>query len=147
MSNIAVVETKISHIKKYLKLLERYKKFSQKEVEDSQDLKGALERYLYLVAQATIDLREAVIAFKDFRRPGTYIDVFYILDEEEFISGELSEKLKNMSKFRNVIAHDYEKVDFGIVYDALQNRLVDIEEFVKAASAKLNLQGPNEMAR
>lgn len=139
MSNIAVIETKISHIQKYLKLLERYKKFSQEEIEQNPDLKGALEHYLYLAAQGAIDLGEAVIAFKDFRRPGTYTDVFYILDEEEFISKELSEKLINMSKFRNIIAHDYEKVDFAIVYDALQNRLVDIEEFVDVVKNKLSL--------
>lgn len=139
MSNLNVIETKISHIKKYLKLLDRYKKFSPEEIEQNPDLKGALERYLYLVTQATLDLGEAVIAFKEFRRPGTYTEVFYILDEEEFISKDLSEKLVNMTKFRNIIAHDYEEVDFGIVYDALQNRLVDIEVFIKAVKEKLNL--------
>lgn len=139
MSNLTVIETKISHIQKYLQLLDRYKKFSQKEIEDNPDLRGAVERYLYLATQATLDLGEAVIAFKDLRRPGTYTEVFYILDETEFISKDLSERLVNMTKFRNIITHDYDKVDFGIVYDALQNRLVDIEEFIKAVKRKLNL--------
>ncbi|MEK7518016.1 MAG: DUF86 domain-containing protein [Patescibacteria group bacterium] len=139
MSNLSVIETKISHIQKYLKLLERYKKFPQKEIEDNPDLKGAVERYLYLVVQATLDLGEAIIAFKEFRRPGTYTDVFYILHEREFISKDLSEKLINMTKFRNVIAHDYEKVDFGIVYDALYNRLVDIEDFTGVVKSNLKL--------
>ncbi len=139
MSSLTVIETKISHIQKYLQLLERYKKFSQEQIEQNQDLKGAVERYLYLGTQAALDLGEAIIAFKDFRRPGTYTEVFYILSEQEFIRKELSEKLVNMTKFRNVIAHDYEKVDFGIVYDALQNRLADIEKFIKAVKEKLNL--------
>lgn len=139
MSSLTVIETKISHIQKYLKLLDRYKKFSQQDIEQNPDLRGALERYLYLVTQATLDLGEAVIAFKELRRPGTYTEVFYILDETEFISKDLSERLAAMAKFRNIIAHDYEKVDFGIVYDALQSRLGDIEEFIKAAKEKLNL--------
>lgn len=139
MSNLTVIETKISHIQKYLKLLQRYKKFSQKDLENNPDLKGALERYLYLATQATIDLGEAVIAFKDLRKPGTYTEVFYILDEEEFISKELSEKLVAMTKFRNIVAHDYEKIDFGILYDALKNRLDDIGEFIKVVESKLNL--------
>ena len=139
MSSLAVVETKISHIQKYLKLLERYKEFSQKEIQENPDLKGAVERYLYLAVQAALDLGEAVIAFKEFRRPGTYTDVFYILDEENFIPKSLSEKLVNMTKFRNVLAHDYEKVDFGIVYDALKNRLKDIEELLKSTKDKLSL--------
>lgn len=140
MSNLAVIETKISHIQKYLKLLERYKEFSQKEIEENPDLKGAVERYLYLAVQAAVDLGETIIAFKEFRRPGTYTDIFYILEEEKFISEDLSEKLVNMTKFRNVIAHDYEKVDFGIVYDALKKRLMDIEKLIKSVKEKLSLK-------
>ena len=140
MSSLSVIEAKISHIQKYLKLLSRYKGFSQKEIQENPDLKGAVERYLYLAVQATLDLGEAIISFKEFRRPGTYTDVFYILEEENFIPKSLSEKLVNMTKFRNVLAHDYEKVDFGIVYDALKNRLMDIEELIKSAKDKLNLR-------
>ena len=139
MSNLTVIETKISHIQKYLKQLERYKQFSEQEIASDPDRKGALERYLYLAVQATIDLGEAIIAFKNFRRPGTYTEVFYILKETNFLSQELSEKLVNMAKFRNVIAHDYEAVDFGIVYDALQNRLDDIEQFIRAVKQNLDL--------
>lgn len=139
MSSLAVIETKISHIQKYLKLLDRYKTFSEQDLEQNPDLRGALERYLYLATQAALDLGEAVIAFKDLRRPGTYTEVFYILREEELISEELSEKLVSMTKFRNIIAHDYEKVDFGITYDVLQNRLGDIDEFIKAIKEKLNI--------
>jgi len=140
MNSLSVIETKISHIQKYLKLLDRYKAFSQKAIEGNPDLKGAVERYLYLATQATLDLGEAIIAFKEFRRPGTYTDVFYILEEENFVPKSLSEKLVNMTKFRNVIAHDYEKVDFGIVYDALKNRLVDIEKLIKSVKEKLSLR-------
>ena len=139
MSSLSVIETKISHIQKYLKLLERYKEFSQKEIEHNPDLRGAVERYLYLTVQATLDLGEAIISFKEFRRPGTYTDIFYILGEEKFVSADLSGKLVRMTKFRNVIAHDYEKVDFGIVYDALKNRLMDIEKFIKSVKDELNL--------
>ena len=140
MSNLTVIETKISHIQKYLKQLERYKRFSEQEIASDPDRKGALERYLYLAVQAAIDLGEAIIAFKNFRKPGTYTEIFYILEEMGFIPRELSEKLVNMAKFRNVVAHDYEAVDFGIVYDALKNRLDDIEEFMRTVKQNLNLE-------
>lgn len=139
MSNLTVIEIKISNIQKYLGHLERYKQFSQQEIISDPDRQAALERYLYLAVQATIDLGEAIIAFKSFRRPGTYTEVFYILDEAGFVPKKLSEKLINMAKFRNVVAHDYEAVDFGIMYDALQNRLEDIKEFIMVAKQNLNL--------
>ena len=66
MSNRAIIENKISHIRKYLRILDGYQKYSRKKIEGNIDLKGAVERYLYLAAQATIDLSEAVVAYKNF---------------------------------------------------------------------------------
>lgn len=134
MTTIAVIENKISSAKKYLKLLERYKKYSRQEIENNPDIKGAVERYLYLAAQATINLAEATLSYKNFRKPTTMSESFYILNEEKIISNELTEKMVEMVGFRNVIAHDYEKVDYNIVYDVIQNRLSDIEKFLEIVS-------------
>ena len=35
-----------------------------------------------------------------------------------------------MVGFRNSLAHGYEKIDYDILYEALQNKLIDIEEFI-----------------
>lgn len=107
MTNLTVIETKISSIQRYLSILQSYQKYSQSEIEQDLTLKGAVERYLYLISQATIDLAEAIIAYKNFRRPGSYSDTFYILKEEAFISSNLSEGLVRMAGFRNIMAHDY----------------------------------------
>jgi len=132
MTYSSVIENKISSVKKYLKLLERYKKYSKDEIVKNIDLRGAVERYLYLAAQATIDLAEAVISFKEFRKPTTMTENFYILEEEGVIRQELAENLVNMVGFRNIVAHDYEKIDYDIMYDVLVNRLKDIKEFLRA---------------
>ncbi|MBI5407068.1 MAG: DUF86 domain-containing protein [Nitrospirae bacterium] len=131
MTNLSVIENKISSIRKYLKILERYPEYSRKEIEENIDIRGAVERYLYLAAQAAIDLAEAVIAYRDLRKPATMSEAFYILNEEDIISGECADKMVRMVGFRNVIAHDYEKVNYDIVYDILHHRLKDIEEFIE----------------
>ena len=139
MTNIRVIETKISSIQKYLKILRNYQKYSQREIEDNLTLRGATERYLYLITQAAIDLAEAVISLKNFRRPSSYTEIFYILKEEKFISSELTEKLAKMAGFRNIITHDYENLDFGIIYEVLKNRLIDIEKFFQRVKEKLRI--------
>lgn len=132
MTNFSVIENKVSSIKKYLKILERYKKYSKKEIVESIDLRGAVERYLYLAVQATIDLAEAMISFKKLRKPTTTSESFYILEEEKIIKKKLTENLVNMVGFRNIVAHDYEKIDYDIMYDILLNRLKDIKGFLKS---------------
>ncbi len=139
MSNLKVIENKISSIRKYSKILQRYKKYSREKITDDIDIKGAVERYLYLAIQSTIDLAEATIAYKNFRKPTTMTEAFYILNEEGLISHELTKELVKMVGFRNIIAHDYEKIDYDIVFDILKNKTKDIEIFLKTISEKLRL--------
>lgn len=130
-----VIENKVSSVKKYLKILSRYKKYTKEQIEKNLDIKGAVERYLYLAAQSTIDLAEAIIAYKNFRKPTTMSEAFHILNEEKIITDELTEKMAKMVGFRNVVAHDYEKIDYNIVYNVLQKGLKDISGFVKIAAS------------
>lgn len=139
MTDIATIENKISAIQKYLKILEGYKKYSRKEVEDDVTIRGAVERYLYLAAQSVIDLAEAVVALKNFRKPSTMGENFYILNEQGAISPALTEKMIGLVGFRNVIAHEYEKVNYDIVFDVLHNRLADTEGFLAAVKTFLHI--------
>lgn len=128
-----VIENKISDAMKYLKILERYMKYSKEEIIDNIDIKGALERYLYLAAQSAIDLAEAIIAYKKLRKPTTLSESFYILNEEKIISEELTAKMARMAGFRNAIAHDYGRLNYDIIYETLHNNLKDIKDFLKIA--------------
>lgn len=139
MSTIKVIENKISYAEKYLKILQRYKGYSKEEIQNNIDLRGAVERYLYLAIQATIDLAESVIAFKGLRKPSTMSEAFYILNEETLIPQRLTKELVKMVGFRNIIAHDYEDIDYDIVYSVLQRGLKDIEEFLNKIKDGLNL--------
>lgn len=131
MSNRAIIENKISAIKKYLKIISGYKKYAQKEIEADLNLRGAVERYLYLAVQATIELAEATVAYKKLRKPQTMAESFEILQEEKIIGSDLAQKLIKMVGFRNIIAHDYEKINYAIVYDVLHTGAKDIEKFIK----------------
>ncbi len=134
MTNIDVIENRVSAIKKYLNILDGFKRYSAEEIAHDIIVKGAVERYLYLAVQTTIDLAEAVIAYKKFRKPSTMGESFYILSEEKIISREFAEKLAKMVGFRNVVAHDYEEVDSGVVFNILHHELSDIENFIKICS-------------
>lgn len=137
MSSVEVIENKISAIKKYLGILEGYKKYSLDEIKNDINIRGSVERYLYLVSQATIDLADSVIAYKKFRKPTTMAECFHILFEEKIIKDDLRDKLAGMVGFRNVMAHDYENVDYEIVYDVIQKRLVDLKEFTRIIESSI----------
>jgi uncharacterized protein YutE (UPF0331/DUF86 family) len=134
MTNIAVIENKLSSIRRYLDILASYRTVSLEEVESDTTLRGAIERYLYLLAQAAIDLADAFIAFRKLRKPATMAESFAILQEAGLLSRELAARLARMAGFRNILAHDYERLDYRIVLDVLHHHLRDVEDLVDAVS-------------
>jgi len=131
MTNLSVIENKISSARKNLEILEKYKNYSQAEIINNIERRGAVERYLYLAVQSTIDLADATISFKNLRKPTTQSESFHILEENGVIDLELAQKMVKMTGFRNVVAHDYEKINYDILYDVLCNRLTDVEKFLE----------------
>ncbi|HLE25016.1 MAG TPA: DUF86 domain-containing protein [Thermodesulfobacteriota bacterium] len=140
MTNLSVAENKISSIKRYLSILKSYQGYSQKEIGRDVTLRGAIERYLYLVCQAVIDLAEVIISISKFRKPVTLSESFVILAEEKVIADELKDKMVKLVGFRNVLAHEYEELNYEILYDVLKIRLQDIKEFLKVSERFLNLK-------
>ena len=57
---------------------------------------------------------------------------FEILQDEEIISRELSERLQDAKGMRNILSHQYGKVDDKIVFESLKEQLIrNIEEFIQ----------------
>ena len=108
-------------------------------IEKDIDIRGAVERYLYLATQATIDLAEATIAYRNFRKPQTLSDAFYILNENEVIDKNLTEKMIEMTGFRNAIAHGYEDINYKVNYEVIQGDIKDVQEFINVITDKLRL--------
>ena len=140
MTNQSVAENKISSIKKYLSILKSYQGYSLEEIERDPTLRGAVERYLYLACQAVIDFAEVIISISQFRKPSTMSESFIILVEEGVITNEMKNKMVKLVGFRNVLAHEYEGLNYEILYDVLKDKLRDIEEFIEVSKRFLNLK-------
>lgn len=130
MTNIGSIEQQISVIEKYLSESRRFKKYSKDELMGDLDLLRSCERSLYLLTQSCIDLAESVISLKSFRKPTSLKESFEILHENGLIDFGLANRMSNMTGFRNALAHNYDKFDYDIMYNVLQNGLKDIEEFL-----------------
>lgn len=137
MSSSELIDSKISQIKKYLTILENYQNYDKETISRDVTLTGAVERYLYLIAQATIDLAEMTVSRRNLRKPSTFSETFEILTEAGIIDSDLAEKMIKLAGFRNILAHDYTIIDTDIVYDVLTNRLKDIEQFTAQISRKV----------
>jgi uncharacterized protein YutE (UPF0331/DUF86 family) len=61
---------------------------------------------------------------------GSLSEIFYTLQVRGVINNELGEKMISMVGLRNILIHECNEVDLGIVHEVLRNRLSDIDEFL-----------------
>jgi len=124
-----VVIFRIDKLKEYLRYLEDVKEYSREEYIKNPLIYGSTERFLHLTIECVMDIANHLISDLRFRKPESNRDVFDILYENDIIDKKLKENLCNMASFRNILVHDYLKLDREIVYDIVLNNLDDIITF------------------
>ena len=110
---------------------------------DSENMliRRTVERTLHLAVEAALDIGQHIIAQEGFRRPADNQDVFVVLTEEEIVPPDLLPRLIAMAKFRNLIVHDYARIDDNVVFSILKRRLGDFEAYARAIVTYLD--GPS----
>lgn len=115
----------------YLKKLAEETKGDKLKFASDFHVFGLAERYLQLSIQVIIDTVQLVIIDEDLEKPDENQEAIALLFEKKIISAELAEKLDGIVGFRNILVHEYGKIDKGRVYDYLQERIGDLEQFQK----------------
>lgn len=100
-------------------------------------LRRAVERALQVAAEVCLDIGRRLIALEGFRYPESNRDVFQVLGEEGAVPQELLFALLDLARFRNLIVHDYAKIDDAKVYGILKKCLSDLDEYARAIVAYL----------
>jgi uncharacterized protein YutE (UPF0331/DUF86 family) len=88
-----------------------------------------VERTLQLMIETCLDIGGHIISNEEWRVPETYADVFRVLAENGMLGRSRLDAFEKMARFRNIIVHDYERIDPGIIIGILRNNLQDLEEF------------------
>jgi uncharacterized protein YutE (UPF0331/DUF86 family) len=129
-----VVLSRLSKLKEYVDFLKRIKVYSKEEYLNDAFIYGASERFLHLSIECVLDISNHVIADMRLRRPESNRESFQILYENNIIDKELSVNLSDMAGVRNILVHDYIRLDRELVYDIIINHLKDIEVLIKVVT-------------
>jgi len=131
------ITDKIKEIEQYLSELAGIMPQTFEEYSSDNLVKAACERYFEKIVEAATDLAFLVIAKNKFKVPEDDIDAFRILSEKKIISEDLYKKLKGAKGMRNILAHQYGKVEDELVFEAVTERLEnDVNLFLKEIASK-----------
>jgi uncharacterized protein YutE (UPF0331/DUF86 family) len=138
--NEGLIQKRCQDIEDSLKRLEKIKEVDKDEFLKNRDLQDIASYRLLVAIESALSLCYHVSAKKLKKAPGEYAECFIILADEEIIPRDLSDKLKKMARFRNMLVHMYWKIEYEIVFDILQENLDDLRQFSDAITALLQPQ-------
>lgn len=132
MVDKALMGRKIAQMEMYLAQIREYSNASIASYRRDWKTQRIVERTLQILVELCIDMANHIISDERMRLPEGYADTFKVLMENGVIDKRLWRRMDKMAKFRNVVVHQYEKIDPAIVVSILQKNLDDFEKYKKA---------------
>ena len=135
------IVSKLELLSEYVKNLRSYKKYSVEDIKNDFTIRGALERYLELSLECSIDIAEMIISYENLKRPDSYREVILALGRAGIIPEDFAKKFSNAAGLRNVLVHMYAKIDIDEIYLNLTENLKDFDTFARFIAIYLEKKG------
>lgn len=124
-----VVAARLAVLDENLRLLEDFARLDLPSYLADPRNYGAAERFLQLTLEAVFDIGTHCISAFKLPRPATYGDILPKLAEAGLITPRTLDDLSHLAGFRNVLVHDYVRLDRARVHAFLTTRLDGLRRF------------------
>ncbi len=124
-------------LNEYLMILKECSREPFERLKSDKIFRGAVERYFQLAVECVIDIGEILISNLQLRKPEDARDVMDILGEKGIIPDEFAYRFGPITGFRNILVHNYVKIDLELVYKFLTENLEDFNQFARYISQYL----------
>lgn len=110
---------------------QRYRQIPYEKLTQDIDTQYMIRHAMLLSIQASIDLATGMAVTKTSRRPDTYRETFQVLGKFQVIPEDLAGELSKLAGFRNILVHEYTRLDVKRVYRILQDNWQTLDTFRK----------------
>ncbi|MEA2085132.1 MAG: DUF86 domain-containing protein [Thermodesulfobacteriota bacterium] len=95
------------------------------------DLQDIIVLNLERAVQVCVDIAAHIIAEFDVRTPMSMADSFTRLHEAGVITNSTGEKLRKSVGFRNIAIHEYQSINWDVVYSVITDHLDDFRLYAR----------------
>ena len=92
---------------------------------------------LQIVIQAALDIASHIVSDEQLGEPNTNRELFDLIAKNGWLSPGISDTMRSIVGFRNILVHGYQTVDLKIMRDVLEHHLEDLIAFVAAIRNRL----------
>ena len=94
---------------------------------------------LHLAIENCTDLAAHIISEEGLGVPGSASEMFYLLEDNGFITTQLTEKMIKAVGLRNLIVHEYDKIDLTRLFEIVHKDTKDINDFIVSIFKRLGI--------
>ncbi len=132
-----LIQEKLELLRRCVKRIEDKRPASSQVLKNDPDLQDIIALNLMRAVQLCVDIAAHVIADKEVSAPATMGEAFETLTGLGLLDAKLGERMKKAVGFRNIAVHNYQAIDWEIVFSICHKNLDDFRDFTRAISKLL----------
>lgn len=125
------IRERLAALEGYVEILRRIKPTHQEVLVEDVATRSIAERHLQLAADICADIAQMIIAEQNLEKPEKAREAIDILGQEGVIDDEFAFEFAKVIGFRNILVHDYLKIDYEIVAEKINKNLDDFDIFAR----------------
>lgn len=114
------IRARLLRLEEVISELERLKSLGREALRRGLSQMWAVERGLQLGAELIFDIGGHILSAQYGVSPDQYRNVIRLLAQQGVVSPDLQDRFKGMAGFRNILVHDYVRLDPEMVLDVLE---------------------------
>ena len=129
MPNKEFIKNKIKFIQNELEKLSMFSNFSLQEIVSDYSRHTLVERILERIINDALGINQHIIAESDQEAPNDYKETFSALSKMDIFPAEFAAEISKSVGLRNILVHNYHKLDEEIFYHSIKNCLTDYTKY------------------
>jgi uncharacterized protein YutE (UPF0331/DUF86 family) len=132
--NQTLIDEKIDSLFRCLERVREKTPATLEELLTDLDRQDIIVLNLERAIQICVDIAAHLIAYTPLTFPPTMAQSFESLASAGLISHETSERMKKAVGLRNILVHEYKRVDWSIVWEVITHHLDDMAGYAQQVS-------------
>lgn len=138
MVSRAIVLELLGRLRDCIEKLRPFQSRPEREITGEYAALWAVERGMQVAAQCVFDICAHILSDVSTDRPPNYRELLLAAGRLGIMPEEFARRFSGLAGFRNLLIHEYAKLDSSLVYRHLHDGLADFEEFAEHVLAYLD---------
>jgi uncharacterized protein YutE (UPF0331/DUF86 family) len=130
---------KASSLKRHMKRVEDKCETDLKTFLSDIDRQEIVIFNLQMAIQNCIDIAAHIISEEGLGVPGSISEMFYLLEENSYLDNQITEKMVKAVGFRNLIVHEYARIEIKQIFDISTKNITDLNDYLKSIFKKVGI--------